>query len=412
MSTSKLQIRENSPKDSIRTTKYKRPFKIEKFLKDLHSSKLIDYVNNKDPLIERRKELKKIKILSKIKIMQNEKKDSNFHNKTPFLQLIPNSQNFDMKSSERVLNSNFKKKLIKQRSDFDLPIISRQRIEHKNRMDEAEKTTMTFFNNSNIISNNNQEEKIEKKLITSEMIKSKDLYNNTSRKLSVCSFMNKLPGDKSLIENYKIIDDINIINDRYNLKLNLNDNKSDSTSKIFEGKKYNINGMLNKLYQYYSSETNNSIFKNKKYAHSINYRNSSSNLNTIENKIYNKYENSDLGSNNTIEVIKNTYEDESNTFLTKLNSYSSPAKKENKFDITGFIRTRCSLSEINRYNEQIINDNKKVGLHCLLSKKQRDINLKKILYKYIDKSIYELEKDPIYIKIKELEKNIIKILKK
>ena len=340
-----------------------------------------------------------------------EKFDSKISNKVPFLHLIPNSENMHFKLNQRELNINPKKKLIRQRSDFDLPRIAKHKKDNKNNNDEIEKTTMTFFNENNTISNDKNEEKDKENLITSGMLKAKDLFKNKSRKLSVCSFMNKLPGDKSLNENYKIINDINIINNKYNLNLNLNDNKNTSTSNIFEGKKYKINGMLNKLYQYYSSETKKNIPKNNEYNHSNNYRNNSSDYDTFENKKTTKCENSDSG-NNTIEKIKSTYEDESNTFLTKLNNYNIQTKREKEFDITKFIQERSSLSEVNRYNKQILKTNKRISLQCLLSQLRKDLTLKKILYKYIDKSVYELEKDPTYKKVKELEDNIVKILKK
>ena len=109
--------------------------------------------------------------------------------------------------------------------------------------------------------------------------------------------------------------------------------------------------------------------------------------------------------------MKNTYEDDSNTFLTKLNNYNTTIKKENGFDISKLIKTRCSLSDNNRNNEQIILNDSNISIHCLLSKVQKNISLKKILYKYIDKTLYELEKDPMYRKVKEFEENIEKILK-
>ncbi len=380
-------------KDSYTNTNYKRPFILEKFSKDLHSPNLINILNNKNknPLIQKKKELKKIKIPRKLKLIPKKKEETSFpNNKTPFLRLIPNIHNLSKKLNERKIN----KKLIRQRSDFDLPMITKHKIHNK--PEEIEKNTMTFFDD-NTLSNLKEEN-----LINNEMLGPKDLYNNISRKLSICSFMNKLPGDKSLLENYKIINDVNIINDKYNLKLNLNNNKSHSTSKIFYGRKYNIYGMLNKLFQYYSSETNNSIYKNNK--------NNSSNFDTNENKINSKDIQSDEGEN-TMEIMKdNIYEDDSNTFLTKLKNYNVPEKKRKEFNISKLIKRRYSLSDIKRNNEIIKND-KNVRLHCFLSKVQKDISLKKILYKYIDKTLYEFEDDPSYKRVKEFEDKIEKLLK-
>ena len=409
MSQSKLQIKEVKPKktfkDSFTNTNYKRPFILEKFVKDLHSSNINDKI---DPLIKKRKQLRKLKIPHKIKILAKMKEEvKNSRNKTPFLHLIPNINQFNYKINKRKINIAPKKKLTRQRSDFDLPMITRHKLENNGPVEE-EKTTMTFFDD-NTISNSKDDEKNNENLITSEMMDVKELFPNESRKISVCTFLNKLPGNKSLKENYKVINDINAINDKYNLKLNLNNKKSNSTSNIFDGKKYNIYGMLNKLFQYYSSETNSSINKNK-YTRSNNYKNSSIDFDTNENKKNTKNKNN-YSVNNTIEIMNDTYEDDSNTFLTKLKNYNVPEKKENEFNISKLIKRRCSLSDINRNNKQVITNDRKIGIHCLLSKAQKDISLKKILYKYIDKTLYELEDDPIYKRIKEFEENIEKILK-
>ena len=409
MSQQILQIKETKPlktfKDSFTNTNYKRPFILDKFIKDLHCPNIIEKI---DPLTKKRKQLRKLKLPRKIKIIAKKKEETNKNrNKSPFLHIIPNINQFNYNISQRKLNFANKKKLVRQRSDFDLPMITRHKLKY-NGLVEEEKTTMTFFDD-NTISNSKDEEKNTENLIESEMMDIKELFSNESRKISVCSFLNKLPGNESLKENYKVINDINIINDKYNLKLNLGSKKSNSTSNIFDGKKYNIYGMLNKLFQYYSSETNSSINKKTNYTGSNNCKNSSIDFDTNENKKNGKYEHSESG-NNTIELMKDTYEDNSNTFLTKLKNYNIPEKKEN--DISKLIKKKSSMSDININNKQVITNDRKIGIHCLLSKVQKDISLKKILYKYIDKTLYELENDPLYKRIKEFEENIEKIMKK
>ena len=57
------------------------------------------------------------------------------------------------------------------------------------------------------------------------------------------------------VSNEQKLYDINEINEKYNLHLNL-DKKEKKTNTIFRGKKYTMVGMLNKLFQYYSSESN------------------------------------------------------------------------------------------------------------------------------------------------------------
>lgn len=413
---SKSEIKDNKEikpkkeyKDSFTNTQYRRPFILEKFLKDLGRKKSLDYLNKyKDPLIKRKKELKKIKLLHNYKKLQKPKKEELIlHNKTPFLQLIPNLQNMNHNINYRKLKIPPIKRLNRQRSDLDLPLISKYHLKNQSYIEE--KTTMTFLDetnksNDNTNTNSKEEDKSKGNLIASDIMQVKDLFKNKARKISVLTFLNKLPGDKSLNENYKIIKDINIINEKYNLKLNLEQHKSNSTSNIFEGKKYNIYGMLNKLFQYYSSESKNNDYKNNKYTNSNNYTKSYYGTND-------QSENDNI--NNIIDIKKSTYEDDSNTFLTKLNNYNVPDKKEKeqKFDVSKFIKKRYSLSDIKRNNNEILNNDKSIGIHCLLSKVQNDISLKKILYKYIDRTLYKLENDPLYKRVKGFEEIIEKILK-
>jgi hypothetical protein len=417
-------------KDNCTNTNYKRPFILDKIERDIHHRNIRNIRNfinfkNQDFLIKKRKELKKIKLPYKIKSTKNAKEEFNLNNRRSFISLIP-MNNIKKNVSQRKIN----KKLNRQRSDFDLPMIVNRNMKNQSLYQEKqEKTTMTFFNdndtntnsntnNNNInvdnkMTNNGEEEK--KKMgfkYVSDMMSAKDLYHNKSRKKSIISFLNIIPGDKSLNENYKIINNASEINDRYNLHLKLL-KKNNSNSKIFKGKKYNIFGMLNQLFHYYSSESKNINNRNNKNISSINYKNSTSDFDTIENK-KNNIENMESGFN-TVDVIKDTYEDDSNTFLTKLQNYnyniSTSDKKDNPLNISQLIKKRCSLSEIKKNNDEIIDNDKKIGIDCLLSKVQRKISIKKILYKYIDKTLYELEDDPTYLRIKEFEEKLIKILK-
>ena len=423
MSNTKTQIKEikeikeikpqKTFKDSFTNTSYKRPFVLEKIEKDLNKKNFIEYMNNKNkgPLMKKRKQLKKIKLPYKVKISPKKEKEELIHNnKAPFIHCIPNIEHLKLQLNQRKINLIPKKRLNRQRSDFDLPMIAKHKLNNQSQIQE--KTTMTFFddkkNNKTLDDNKEEEEKDQENIAESGMMGAKDLYKNKSRKITICTFLNKMPGDKSLNENYKVINNANEINDKYNLDLNLL-NKN-ANSKIFKGKKYNIYGMLNKLFQYYSSvSNNNNNYRNNKYMSSINYKNSSSDFDTIENKKINN-ENSDSGLN-TIDIMKDTYEDDSNTFLTKLQNYNISEKKDNEFDISKLIKKRYSLSEIKKSNDEVISNDKRIGIDCLLSKVQKEINIKKILYKYIDKTLYVFEDDPTYKRVKEIEEKLIKILK-
>ena len=107
--------------------------------------------------------------------------------------------------------------------------------------------------------------------------------------------------------------------------------------------------------------------------------------------------------------------DSSNLYITKLNVSKKPLFRRNShshLNISQFIKERCSISEMGRKNKEIIDNNRKVCIDCLFSKFEEKINIKKIFYKYLGKSIYEYEKDPSYNRIKAFDKKINKLLKK
>ena len=97
--------------------------------------------------------------------------------------------------------------------------------------------------------------------------------------------------------------------------------------------------------------------------------------------------------------------------MTKIENKFDKEDNDNKFSVTKFISNRFSMGDIIKRNKKIIEENKKVTIDCLLSKIERNISIKKILYKYLDKTIYEIENDKSYTRLKEFEKKIFAILK-
>lgn len=398
-------------KDSFTNTAYKRPFIEEKFVKDLHCENLIKSIKNKykDPFIEQ-KRLKKLKLRKKLKVIPKEKEEINLPNKNGFFYCIPNMQHFDIKTNKEKINyPKIKTILIRQRSDFDLPTINKHKSRNISQIEQ--KNNYSLFRDN--ATNNIKDDEKSKECFISEMMEPIDLYKNKSRKISICSYMNKMPGNQSLQENYKVIKDINKINDKYNLKLNIF-NKNKSNSQIFDGKKYTKLGRLSRLFQFYSSEVNdsNKNYRNNDKLTNSTYRNKSIDLDPNEDKIISKCDYCD-SDNNAFEILKDTCEDDSNTFLTKLNNYNynSSKRKKNEFNVSRLIKKRCSLGDIKRNNEEIINNDKMIYIDCLISKINKDISIKKILYKYIDKTLYEFEDNPSYKRIKVFENNITNILK-
>ena len=122
-----------------------------------------------------------------------------------------------------------------------------------------------------------------------------------------------------------------------------------------------------------------------------------------------KDNNNDNINNNNNDISK--INDDVNFFLTKIENKFDKEDNDNKFSVTKFISNRFSLGDIIKRNKKIIEENKKVTIDCLLSKIERNISIKKILYKYLDKTIYEIENDKSYTRLKEFEKKIFAILK-
>ena len=333
----KIYVKSKSINHAPKTNK--RPFIVQRIIKDIYGKNYVD--NSKDPLLMKKKNLKK----------KTEKEGTD-------KSIIDNNNN-------NSLNNKIKRILKRKKSDSDLPTIYRSRLRNINLLRYP-----NYYNRG--------------KLIESELMDSKIYNTNIPRKLGIYSFMNKLPGNQSLIENYKSIKDINIINDKYNLNLNLKPKEFDS--KIFKGKKYTIFGMLHKLFAYYSSPES---------------------INKSSNESIEKEKDNDL----------QLYNNDTNTFLTKLNIYSngnsslSTQKENDYFDINKLLQRKYSYGKENKNNENIINNDKKIFIDCLLSK-MNSLNIRKILYKYIDKTIYGIAKEPFYRRYKTFEKRIKKILKK
>ena len=407
---SEININQNSKnknkksmKDDQTNTAYKRPFLLEKIKKDIYKGKyfnLINSNNSDERLMKLKKDLKK-----KMKYRRNStsflKRNDNIYK---FINIT--KYNLKNKSMNNIKNIHPPLKVLRrQRSDFDLPIINTNKTTKDTLL--SNKTTLTLLNGKNSLINN------------FHYFKPKDLlYSNDSRIIKIGSFLNSSKNDNSITESQKLYD-INEMNEKFNLKLNLDFKKKKSI--IFHGKKYTIIGMLNKLFQYYSHVSNNNKKNNmtsnpdsqtSNYVHYSKSNNSLLNTEKIIIEQRNKNHKNLECNNNTIEALKDTSGDDTNTFITKLNINTTKDKKEKELDITKFIKDRCSLSDVNRRNDEIIESNNKIKIDCLISQIERNISIKKTLYKYLGKTLYDIEKDPSYIRIKEFEKKIINILKK
>ena len=425
-----LQIKDNlkfpnekSFKDNFTNTLYKRPFLIDKIKKDIYRGNhhnLLKSNNSDKHLLKLKKNLKK-KIKRINPITSNNSASNNYDHLYKFIGKLNN--NLQIKSIKNKLKIIPAKRILRrQRSDFYLPMINPRK---------ASLEPITKNKNRTIIfMNDNLNEKNQEKITNSEIIEPSDIFDNKPRLIKIRSIINTSRKSDLSLNNEPKLFTINEMNEKYNMKLN-SSTISKQPSKIFHGKKYTIIGMLNKLFQYYSSnESHNNQLSSNNYNQTSNYMNlSKSNNSLFLNNDTNNIKNSSTNKlmidtkfkydhNTSSEInINNTYEasgEDTNTFLTKLNINNKEQfdNKEKEMDMTKFINNRCSLSDINRKNIEIIENNKNIKIDCLMSKIEQDINIKKILYKYLGKSIYQLQSDPAYIRLKGLEKKIIEILKK
>ena len=346
-----------------------------------------------DRLLNLRQNLKK-----KIK-KKNFLKTTNFYaskNIEHIYRFIKKQNNFKLKLIKNKLNIfPVKRVFTRQKSEINLPAIDNRKKIKAFLLKNNHVTTLPLCNkNSNL---ENQEN-----IPNNMMLYLNDFNSNRPRMIKIRSFSN-LSKDNDLSNNKDTREyNINEMDFKYNLNLN-SSIKYKKKSNIFQGKKYTMLGMLNKLFDYYSSESNNFVSSNAENQ-SSNYMNFSKSNNSL-------FQLQNTNQENNSEISKNN--DDVNFFLTKLeNNYENEEKeKENKFSVTRFICNRCSMGDINKRNKTIIENNKKVTIDCLMSKIERDISIKKILYKYLNKTIYEIENDKSYTRLKELEKKIFEILK-
>ena len=395
---------------------YKQPFSLDKIKKFIYNRKqfqnLIKSENSDGRLLKLQKILKKK--LSKI----NPESQRLIHKNDLLSKIMKqkknNSEVESIKSISDKLSRNKEISLEKYNSEYNLPKLNIFKLIKRREVEE--KTTITLFHNNNNVNLKKREDFF----IPSDLITGRDLFQNQSRIIKISSFVNKSNNNEINEENKKILD-INEINNKFNLKLNLGKNKH-KESKIFKGKKYTIFGMLNKLFQYYSSEKNNKINNEKNNNINNNQDNNYINYPILNNSDFINWNEStdmikkNINKRNSSNMI-NSYNssDSSNLYITKLNVSKKPLFRRNShshLNISQFIKERCSISEMGRKNKEIIDNNRKVCIDCLFSKFEEKINIKKIFYKYLGKSIYEYEKDPSYNRIKAFDKKINKLLKK
>ena len=225
-------------------------------------------------------------------------------------------------------------------------------------------------NNKNVIRLNIFKSESEKNLkITSGMLNSKRLYNNRDNKFSLHSFMISSPRNNSRTDEEE--DNKSFFNKHRDFtSRNVMNNKKKANKHFLQ--RYTKTGLLNKLYQKYS-----------RVNYSINRSNFSENLNF----------------NSTSDIYNSQNK---NTYLTRL-----------KNDDISHISERYNnmLLNIKKNNTQIININKKIYINCLLSKLNEKLKTEKLFVDKNKKTIYELDKESSYRRVKRFEDFINKLYK-
>lgn len=379
-------------KDNFTNTIDERQFLLEKIEKDILKGKNnIKHLRSNsldEHLTKLRQNLKK-KVKKKNFLNPNNSSPKNFDHIYRFIKKQNNLKLKSIKNNLRMIPT--KNILTRQKSDINLPVINNRKIIKQFLLKKSRLPTLSFIEKIPLLDN-------KEKISNSAMLGSNDIYANIPRIIKIRSFSNICKDNDLSNDKYSEENNINEIDSKYNLNLN-SKIKYKKLNSIFHGKKYTKFGILNKLFEYYSSQSNNGISPNNE-----NMENKSSNYINFPKSNNSIIDNNDEMSKNNI--------DESNIFLTKIKSNKNESEeKYNKFSVTRFISDRCSVGDINKRNKKIIEDNKKVSIDCLLSKIERKISVKKILYKYLDKTIYEIENDKSYTRLKEFEKNILDILK-
>ena len=208
--------------------------------------------------------------------------------------------------------------------------------------------------------------------ITCGMLSSKRLLKERNNKLKINSFMiNSAKKYNSLTDEEEEKKPVKDMNKDFTSRNNINNKRKINNFFI---NRYTKTAMLNNLFQKYSSINN-----------STNRCNLSENINL------------------------STFNDKNNNEQSKVNFIM---KLKNKGISHLSERYNNILSKIKKNNSQIININKKIYINCLLSKVGEDLKKEKIFLDKNKKTIFELDKESSYRRIKKIENIITKLYKK
>ena len=348
-SKSVIKFKEFDPKE--------RPFSIEKIAKSINCGSLINSIKYKyiDPKIKRKKDIHKNASKKSKKIQDKLDEEIYSARKIRYHKYINLKEINSSPISSRELGRNNNSLKLKNR-EFKLPLI---------------------IKNKKINESYREIKKEEKDLLsTSGMINSKRLSDNKKKKINT--------------------------NIRKKLNLNIKNSYNYNRKNKFMRKLTKV-GLLTNLYQKYSSVNNNKDNFNKINEIKSESKDCSSNVSFDLGKEISKINNN--FSKDTYINLSNLQYSKDNIgekiFLTKIKSNNY------NLDISKIInRYNNYILSIKKNNYKRLDINNKIYINCLLSKVQTELDIDKIVYKNNGKTIYELDKELSYKRLKKFE-NII-----
>lgn len=385
---SSRQITEvNQPKE--------REFSLEKIACAIHCQNLISSLRNKyqDPLIIRRKP-KNQKIRPRRHLKMSLDKESSFSKN----QLSKDSMEIQKVDNEKDKQNNLSRDV--------LPIIP-----NSNKNQKEVKSKISLYKNKDF-------------LTTSGMFKQKDFFKDPSNKMKLGSMLNiKAVNDNIMKNYYQKIDNINKINDKYNLQLNLKYLENNYPEKSHMMSKKLLMNYLFKKYVISSpngndeNNTNNANSRKKRHKSRRKSVRSKKSRNNVSDEFIktNTISNSVESENNSVmtDVFKKDFSEDTNTFITKVDADKpKEIKKETSIFNSEIVKKRKNNDmKIYEKNKNIINQDKKITIECLYSNKICKVEPKQLLYNSIEKTAFQAQNQPSYRRVKKFENMIDKIMK-
>ena len=234
----------------------------------------------------------------------------------------------------------------------------------------------------------------------------------------------KSNGKRYIYDLYPNIENVKSINDKYNLQLDLKYLNRNNKINFNTPQRMTKNCLKNYLFFKFSSSSPNSInmysintTQNENNSKKRNMANLKKSIyRNINNEIIKKnplsdydfeYESFDNSKKNNINEDNNT-----NSLITKINIDKNEKQTLNN-DFISIQENNLNIKNDDLFtkNKNIINHDQKVSIDCLYSKVISKLEPKILVYKSIDKTTFELQKESSYKRFKKFESMVDKLIK-